>query len=100
MSRFVAHSSAGLLPARRRLGDELERALQHVEAHGAVDRRRDQLAPSRVEEASVRGLIAVGQISSVEAALGDVSPHARGRLRAVADAGTIGIVGVVAQSGF
>jgi hypothetical protein len=84
----------------RRLGHKLERAFEHVEAHGLVNQRRDQVKIHRVEQAAAQGLIAVAQISSLEASLVRVAPHAEGRLRAVADAGTIGIVGIVARSGF
>jgi hypothetical protein len=88
----------GLFP--RGIGDKLEKALQHVEAHGVLERRQDETKLARVEEATARGLVAVGQISGLEAALVQATPHAACRLRAVADAGIVGIVGIVARSGF
>jgi hypothetical protein len=98
MSRQLSRTHRELLP--RRLGDQLERSLQHVEAHGLLNVHEDGVRLSRVEQAATHGLIAVAQISSLEASLVQVAPHAAGRLRTVADAGTIGIVGVVARAGF
>jgi hypothetical protein len=95
---YLPEPHRGLFP--RRIGDKLEKVLQHVEVHGAIEKRQDQLQIARVEEATARGLIAVGQISSLEASLVRAVPHAEGRLRAIADAGTIGIAGIVARSGF
>ena len=83
-----------------RLGDRLARALDYREAHSVLATRTDHLRIARVEEATTRGLIAVGQISSLEATLVRAVPHAEGRLRAIGDAGAIGIAGVVARSGF
>jgi hypothetical protein len=80
--------------------DKLGKALQQVEMAGALEKRQDQVQIARIEEATARGLIAVGQISSLEASLVRAVPHAEGRLRAIADAGTIGIAGIVARSGF
>ncbi len=102
MSSLLPEPRHGFFPSRaqRRLGDQIERALQHAETTGALDRQRDQLAIARVQQAAAHGLVAVAQISSVEATLGQALPHAQGRLKAIADAGTIGIVGVVARSGF
>jgi hypothetical protein len=91
-------SRRGLLP--RRLGDELERALQQVEARGTLEKRSDAVQIERAEEATIRGLCAVGQISALERTLVQAVPRAEGRLRAIADAGTVTIVGVVARSGF
>jgi hypothetical protein len=84
----------------RRVGDKLEKALQHVEAHGILEKHQDRLQIERVEETAARGLVAAAQISSLEASLVRIAPHAEGRLRAIADAGTIGIVGIIARSGF
>lgn len=98
MSRYPLERRRGLLPDR--LGDRLERSLQHREADGAIEKRDDQIRIDRVEEATARGLIAAGQIAGLERTLVQAVPHAEGRLRAIADAGTIGIVGIVARSGF
>lgn len=98
MSHYPLERRRGLLPDR--LGDRLERSLQHREAHGALEKHDDQLRIERVEEATARGLVAAGQIAGLERTLVHAVPHAEARLRAIADAGTIGIAGIVARSGF
>jgi hypothetical protein len=98
MTQYLPEPRRGLLPDR--LGDRLDRALQHQEARALIQKRDDQLRLARVEEATARGLVAAGQIASLEATLARAVPHAEGRLRAIADAGTIGIAGLVARSGF
>jgi hypothetical protein len=98
MSQYLPEPRNGLFPSR--IGHKLEKAFEHQEAHALVAKRSDQLRIERVEEAAARGLVAVAQISSLEASLVRAAPHAEGRLRAIADAGTIGIVGIVARSGF
>ena len=88
----------GLFPARinRQLGKQLGR----MDAQALAVQHADQLQIARTEAATVRSLVAVAQISSLEATLVRAVPHAEGRLRAVADAGTISIAGIVARSGF
>lgn len=98
MSRYALEPRRGLFPAR--LGDKLDKALELQEGRTLLSKRDDQLSIERVEEVTARGLVAVGQISSLEATLVRAVPHAEGRLRAIADAGTIGIAGIVARSGF
>ncbi len=80
----------------RQLGKQLAR----MNAQALAAQHGDALRVARIEQATARGLVAVAQISSLEASLVRIAPHAEGRLRAVADAGTIGIVGIVARSGF
>jgi hypothetical protein len=101
MSKFVAHTSAGMLSAHHpgSVGRKLDRQLERMDAHSMAVCHADALNISRAEQATARGLIAVGQISSLEASLVRVLPHAEGRLQAIADAGTIGIAGIVALSG-
>lgn len=88
----------GLFPAR--VNNKLGRQLERMDAQALAVQHADQLRVGRVEQATVRGLVAVAQISSLEATLVRAVPHAEGRLRAVADAGTISIAGIVACSGF
>jgi hypothetical protein len=97
MPNLPAHHN-GLFPAR--IGHKLEKAFEQQEAQALVRKRDDQLRIARVEETTARGLVAVAQISSLEATLVRAAPHAEGRLRAIADAGTVGIAGIVARSGF
>jgi hypothetical protein len=94
MSSYLPEPRHGLFPSR--LGKQLER----MDAQALAVRHDDQLRIGRVEEAGSRGLIAVAQLSGLEATLVRAAPHAEGRLRAIADAGTIGIAGIVARSGF
>jgi hypothetical protein len=98
MSSYLPEPRNGLFPSR--LGHKLERAFEHQEAQALVNRHDDRLRIGRVEEATARGLVAVAQLSGLEATLVRAAPHAEGRLRAIADAGTIGIAGIVARSGF
>ena len=98
MTRHLPEPRSGLFPAR--INNRLGKQLEGMDAHALAVRHGDALAFARVEEATTRGLIAVGQISSLEAGLVRAVPHAEGRLRAIADAGTIGIAGIVARSGF
>ena len=81
-------------------GNRLERGMRQAEVSSALERQRDRLAIARVEQATVHGIVAVAQLSCLEASLAQAAPHAAPRLRAIADAGTIGIAGVVARSGF
>jgi hypothetical protein len=71
-----------------------------MDAQSLAVQHADRLQIARAEQATAHGLVAVAQISSLEASLVRMTPHAEGRLRAVADAGTISIVGAVARSGF
>jgi hypothetical protein len=88
----------GLYPAQ--ISRKHLKQLEHMDGVALAVQHHDSLRLDRVEQATARGLVAVAQISSLEASLVQVAPHAAGRLRAVADAGTIGIVGIVARSGF
>jgi hypothetical protein len=98
MSSYLPEPRNGLFPSRinYRLGKQLER----MDAQALAVRHDDQLRIGRVEEATGRGLVAVAQLSGLEATLIRAAPHAEGRLRAITDAGTIGIAGIVARSGF
>ena len=88
----------GLFPAR--VNHKLARRLERMDAQALAAQHADQLRIGHVEQAAARGLVAVAQISSLEAVLVRAAPHAEGRLRVVADAGTISIAGIVARSGF
>jgi hypothetical protein len=87
-----------LFPARgnRQIGKQLA----HMDDAALAAAHSDALRVGRAQHAATHGLVAVAQISSLEASLVQLAPHAEGRLRAVADAGTIGIAAIVAQSGF
>jgi hypothetical protein len=71
-----------------------------MDAQALAVQHADQLHIARVEQATTRGLVAVAQVSALEASLVRAAPHAEGRLRAIADSGAISIAGIVARSGF
>jgi hypothetical protein len=98
MSGYLPEPHNGLFPTNvsRQLGKRLAR----MDAQALAVQRGDALRVARTEQATALGLVAVAQISSLEASLVQIAPHAERRLRAVADAGTIGVVGIVARSGF
>jgi hypothetical protein len=98
MSNYLSEPHNGLFPER--LNRQLGRQLARMGAQALAAQHGDALRVDRTEQTTARGLVAVAQISSLEASLVRIAPHAEGRLRAVADAGTIGIVGIVARSGF
>jgi hypothetical protein len=98
MSKYSLEPSNGLFPAR--VGNKLGKQLARMDAQALAASHDDQLRISRVEQTAARGLVGIGQLSSLEASLVRIAPHAEGRLRAAADAGTIAIVGIVARSGF
>jgi hypothetical protein len=98
MSQYLPEPRNGLFPAR--INNKLDRQIERMDAQALAVQHADQLRIGRVEQATARGLVAVAQISSLEATLTQAVPHAEGRLRAVADAGTISIAGIVARSGF
>jgi hypothetical protein len=98
MSSYPIEPHNGLFPtgASRKLARQLDR----LDTQALAVQHHDSLRLARTEQATARGLVAVAQLSSLEASLVRSAPHAEGRLRAVADAGTIGIIGIVARSGF
>ena len=98
MSRYSPQPHNVLFPAN--INRQLSRQLQHLDAQALSVQHADRLRVDRVEQATAHGLVAVAQISGLEASLVRMAPHAAGRLQAVADAGTIGIAGIVARSGF
>lgn len=98
MSKYHPEPRNGLFPAR--VNHKLGRQLERMDAQALAVQHADQLRIGRVEQATARGLVAVAQLSSLEAVLVRAAPHAEGRLQAVADAGTISIAGIVARSGF
>jgi hypothetical protein len=97
MSSYPIEPHNGLFPvgASRKLAKQLDR----LDRQALAVQHHDGLRIGRIEQAAAHGLVAVAQISGLEASLGQVAPHAVGRLRAVADAGTIGIAGIVARTG-
>jgi hypothetical protein len=87
----------GLYPTR--VSRSLAKQFARMDANALAVRHHDSLRIDRVEQATAHGLVAVAQISGLEASLVRMAPHAAGRLQAVADAGTIAIAGIVARTG-
>jgi hypothetical protein len=87
----------GLFAAKR--DRQVSKALTRLDASSTVARRRDLVRLERITETTQHGMLAVSHLASVEAALCQVTPHAAERIRAVAVAGAIGIVGVVHDAG-
>jgi hypothetical protein len=98
MSDYVAIRADRSFPAR--INNKLGKQLERMDAQAVAVQHADQLQIARSHQAAAYGLIAVAQLSGLEAALARTVPHAEGRLQAIADAGTVGIVGTVARSGF
>jgi hypothetical protein len=89
--------SGGLFPSK--LDRNVSRALAEIDAGATVALRRDMARLERITQTTQTGMMAVSHLASVEAALMEATPHAAGRIRAVACAGAIQIVGVVHDAG-
>lgn len=78
------------------------KTLERIETATAIAIRADTARLERATETTQRGMIAAAHLASVEAALCQTAPHAAERIRAVACAGTMNIVGIVhdADGGF
>jgi hypothetical protein len=97
MSSYPVQPHNGLFPVGA--SGKLAKQLDRLDRQALAVQHHDSLQVRRVEQATAHGLIAVAQISGLEASLAQMAPHATGRLRAAADAGTIGIVGIIACTG-
>lgn len=78
---------------------QLSRALEQIDAATALAIRQDAARLQRIAQTTQQGMMAVAHLASVEAALCQATPHAAGRIQAVAVAGAIQIVGVVHSAG-
>jgi hypothetical protein len=89
--------AGGLFPGA--LDRKVGKALSQIDACTTVAMRRDMAKLERVAQTTQHGMIAVSHLASVEAALMEATPHAAGRIHAVACAGAIQIVGIVHDAG-
>jgi hypothetical protein len=87
----------GLFPSK--LDRRVSRALGQIDASTIVAGRRDLARLERVAQTTQHGMVAVSHLASVEVALMEATPHAAGRIHAVACAGAIQIVGIVHDAG-
>lgn len=98
MPSYLPEPRNGLFPER--LNRQLARRLERMDAQALAVQHDDQLRIARVQQATARGLVAVAQVSNLEASLVRAAPHAEGRLRVIADSNAISIAGIVADAGF
>ncbi len=96
-------SSSDLVPTGSLFPSKLDRrvskALGQIDASTTVAVRQDMARLERVAQTTQHGMIAVSHLASIEAALMEATPHAAGRIHAVACAGAIQIVGIVHDAG-
>lgn len=85
MSQYPVQPYNSRIPAR--LGRQLGKQLERMEAEAVAARRADQLAVARAVEATSCGMAGIATISLREAALIRAVPHAENRLRAAAETG-------------
>jgi hypothetical protein len=89
--------TGSLFPSK--LDRRVSKALGQIDASTTVALRQDMARLERVAQTTQHGMIAVSHLASVEAALMEATPHAAGRIHAVACAGAIQIVGIVHDAG-
>jgi hypothetical protein len=90
-------STGGLYPTR--LDRQVGKALDRIEASNIVAKRRDVARIERITETSEVGMLAVGRLGMVEAAVAQATPHVAPGLRAIQCAAVLGIAGVVHDAG-
>ncbi len=89
--------TGGLFPSK--LDRKVSKALSEIDASTTVATRRDLARLERVAQTTQHGMVALSHLASVEAALMEATPHAAGRIHAVACAGAIQIVAIVHDAG-
>jgi hypothetical protein len=96
MSNSLTRTGA-LYPTK--LDRQLGKALDHIEASNIVAKRRDLARIERITETSEVGMLAVGRLGLVEAAVAQTTPHVAPGLRVIQCAAVLGIAGVVDDAG-
>jgi hypothetical protein len=89
--------AGSLFPAR--IDRQAERALARLDAGTTLAIRHDRARIERITETTQTGMVAIGQMAGLEAALCGTTPHAAGRIQAAAVAGAVQIVGVIHSTG-
>jgi hypothetical protein len=97
MHRYLPEPQRGLFPAQT--SRKLAKTFDQMDAQAAVAVRSDELRIARVVQTAEEGMDGIMRLSSREAICGQVVPHARGRLGAVADEATVSILYVVHRAG-
>lgn len=94
MSDLVPRSSF----APSRLERSTSRSLDRVRADQVVRSAQEAAKLEVIADVTETALMATSAISAMEAILVARTPHAEGRLRHIADAGTLGMAAVVAKA--
>ncbi|HEY1688028.1 MAG TPA: hypothetical protein VGF95_04110 [Solirubrobacteraceae bacterium] len=89
--------SGGLFPTKH--NRQIARALARIDSGTTLAIRQDRAQIERIAQTTQDGMVAVCQLAGLEASLAQLTPHAAGRIEAVAVAGAIQIVGVVHNAG-
>lgn len=89
--------TGGLFPSK--LDRRVSSALSQLDASTTIATRQDLARLERVTQTTQHGMVAVSHLASIEAALMEATPHAAGRIHAVACAGAIQVVGIVHSAG-
>jgi hypothetical protein len=89
--------TGGLFPSK--LDRRVSNALSQIDASTTIAARQDLARLERVTQTTQHGMVAVSHLASIEAALMEATPHAAGRIHAVACAGAIQVVGIVHSAG-
>jgi DNA-directed RNA polymerase subunit K/omega len=97
MTKYLAQTTDEFLPAR--IGRQLGKTLDRMDAQAIAARRADQLAIERAVETTERGMVGITRIALREAALNGTAPHAAARLRAAADNGSAVVIGRIIEAG-
>jgi len=95
MSNLIP-TAGGFAPSRAERS--AVRAIDRVRASQAVVTARETARLEVIQDVTTAALGAGSHISAVEALLAERTPHAAGRLQAIADAGTVGLAEVVMRT--
>ena len=94
---LVRFGSSNGLPSRLERQTSREITLAH--ARGSVMAAREEAKVEAIASVTQTALLSASEISMLERLLVSQTPHAVARLQHIADAGIIGIGGVVARAG-
>jgi hypothetical protein len=98
MSNLPAMSPAGGRMSRR-MDRQLDRAVAQAHGWGQAVAAQEMAKIDAIADVTEAALVATSHVSVMEALLVARTPHAEGRLRHIADAGTAGMANVVLGMG-
>jgi hypothetical protein len=93
----LAITSGGWLATREQR--RAARNVARIRLRGVVVTAREVTRIDAVEEVSVSALLAASQVSALEAALVQRTPHAQARLQLIADSGSTAMASIVIRAG-